>query len=426
MEGLDINNIFGREQLENELGQEIARIRENPTDLRLSKGVFVTGPAGCGKTTFVLNALERLGYDAMVIDAGDVRNKECMEGLASGNIAERSVLSMFHGPGRPVVIVLDDIDCLSAGGGDKGASGVLVKQIRPQKSRRQIGHVRVSNPVVCVGCDSTDKKTREIVAACAARISLSAPTLEEVDMFIRQKLPALSPGDRARVAAFANGDMHQLHIACSLVACRDASIVGCISKTPCLDASEDSRGLAAMMLRTGCSVEQHARRICEVDRTILGLSLHENIPRVLGDCLSPAYLHIAILFADADCLDRTGFQNQVPQLGELSSIIKNIWTTCLLRSSVPNKKSFSHVLDDIRFTRVLTKYSSEYNNMKFIQTLCTRTGLVKEDLFRVWRTMPMDKTKENGFGSVTMTPLEISRLGRYFDFPVLGDGGDSQ
>jgi hypothetical protein len=180
------------------------------------------------------------------------------------------------------------------------------------------------------------------------------------------------------------------------------------------------------MMRAGCGLEQHVRHICEVDRTILGLSLHENIPRVLRDCLTPAYLRIATLFSDADCLDRTGFQNQVPQLGELSSIIKNLWTTCLLRNSVPDQKVFAHVLNDVRFTRVLTKYSSEYNNMKFIQTLCTRTGLEKEDLFRVWRTMPIDKTKENGFGSVAMTPLEISRLGRYFDFPVLGDGGDPQ
>lgn len=424
MEGLDINNVFGREQLEHELGQEIARIWENPKDIRMSKGIFVTGPAGCGKTTFVLSALERLGYDAMTIDAGDVRNKEMMARLASGNIAERSVLSMFHGPGRPVVIVLDDIDCLSAGGGDKGASGVLVKLIRPQKSRRQIGHPRVSNPVICIGSDSQDKKTREIVAACAAQISLSAPSVSEMDAWIQYKLPDISPSSRMSIVDFANGDLHQLQLACSLVEDGDVQecVVECISKIPYLDPSEDSRQLATRMLKYSCSIEQHARHVSEADRTILGLSLHENIPRVLRDCLSPSYLNIAVLFSDADCLDRTGFQNQVPQLSELSSIIKNIWTTCILQSSALDRKTLDRVLSDIRFTRVLTKYSSEYNNMKFIQTLCTRTGLEKKDLFRVWRTTPAKKFKEDEeLGYLAMTPLELNRLGRYFDFPVLVD-----
>ena len=35
----------------------------------------------------------------------------------------------------------------------------------------------------------------------------------------------------------------------------------------------------------------------------------------------------------------------------------------------------------IRFTKVLTKYSTEYNNIVFIQSLCNKLSLDKNDLF---------------------------------------------
>lgn len=36
---------------------------------------------------------------------------------------------------------------------------------------------------------------------------------------------------------------------------------------------------------------------------------------------------------------------------------------------------------EIRFTKVLTKYSTEYNNSLFIQKLCQKLGMDKKDLF---------------------------------------------
>ena len=35
----------------------------------------------------------------------------------------------------------------------------------------------------------------------------------------------------------------------------------------------------------------------------------------------------------------------------------------------------------MRFTKVLTKYSTEYNNIMFIQNLCNKLSLDKDDLF---------------------------------------------
>ena len=422
MEGLDLNGAFKLDTLEKDLGHAVHNIRQNPGDHLLSKGIFVSGQPGCGKTTFVLNAVRKLGYDAMVIGSGDVRNKETIEGLADGNVAERSVISMFKGAGRPVVIVLDDVDCLSAGGVDKGSSSVLVKLVRPQKNRRHIGNKRISHPVICIGSCVQDKKTRELAAACGTFLSIPTPSPDAMLAFLEATCMR-DIGDAApALIRFAAGNMHQLCLARDMLRAGGSSVLDCIKSAAASGSTGDSRELTTNMIRTGCTVRDHDRIVPESDRAILGLSLHENIPRVTPSPCSRYYLRMTTLFADADCLDRAGFQNQVAQLSELSSILKNVCTTHVLR------KTRTHggvsAPRDTRFTRVLTKYSLEYSNMKFIQSMCSRMGLSKKDLHNVWRRCLAASDGVAAFDDLALTQLELNRLGRYFDFPDLADAVD--
>ena len=418
MEGLDLGGILGRSQAEAELCAAVARIRERPHDPKLSKGIFVSGPPGCGKSSFVAGALRRLGYDTLVLGAGDVRNKEAMEGLASGNIAERSVISMFHGPGRPLVIVLDDADCLGAGGGDKGAATALVRLIRPQKSRRQLGGLRIANPVVCVGCNGGDKRTKEIAAACTV-VQLQAPVPAEMRAIVGATLPGLCAADQKRVMRFASGNLHQLALACELIDGGGATMAAHLDALPSLDAGEDSRGLARRLMAQGCPIEDHGRLVCDVDRAILGLMVHENIPRLLGASgVVHPYVAAIGLFCEADCLDRTAFQRQVWQLSELCSLLKNLWTTQILQEEIPDCSGRVNALKDVRFTRVLTKYSAEYSNMRFIQTLCNRAGIEKSDLWAAWgASCRAPAQAQVDLAALPLTRLELSRLDRYFGIP---------
>ena len=45
------------------------------------------------------------------------------------------------------------------------------------------------------------------------------------------------------------------------------------------------------------------------------------------------------------------------------------------------KKRKNYNPQDVRFTKVLTKYSTEYNNSLFIQNLCKQLNMDKKDLF---------------------------------------------
>jgi superfamily I DNA and/or RNA helicase len=89
-----------------------------------------------------------------------------------------------------------------------------------------------------------------------------------------------------------------------------------------------------------------------------------------------------------------------------------------------------HVPKEIRFTKVLTKYSTEYNNVEFIYDLCQKLDIDKRDLIPFFQEMrvfyysknidivennitlnALDKLFEN----YEINKLDIKRMYRYLD-----------
>ena len=106
----------------------------------------------------------------------------------------------------------------------------------------------------------------------------------------------------------------------------------------------------------------------ETDRTSVGLLFHENIidiiskiPKEIG---IPFYINILNNICIADYIDRITFQKQIWLFNEMSSLIKTFYNNKLLSNFKHNKKK-KFTNEKIRFTKVLTKYSTEYNNMLF-------------------------------------------------------------
>ena len=74
---------------------------------------------------------------------------------------------------------------------------------------------------------------------------------------------------------------------------------------------------------------------------------------------------------------------------------------------------------EVRFTKVLTKYSTEYNNSIFIQNLCQQLGLDKKDTFSFFLELRKNNTKEEDiyelFEPYDIKKLDIERIYRYLD-----------
>jgi hypothetical protein len=75
----------------------------------------------------------------------------------------------------------------------------------------------------------------------------------------------------------------------------------------------------------------------------------------------------------------------------------------------------------VRFTKVLTKYSTEYNNALFIQMMCQKFGMDKKDLFAFFLNVFSVNDADNNVCIDTIieefeiTKLDIQRMQRYLD-----------
>jgi hypothetical protein len=168
----------------------------------------------------------------------------------------------------------------------------------------------------------------------------------------------------------------------------------------------------------------------ETDRTIVALLWHENIvdnlAKIDTQTSFPFYLKILDNMCFADYIDRITFQNQIWLFNEMSSMIKTFHNNKMYHDQfhntiTPNQSS------DIRFTKVLTKYSTEYNNSLFIFGLTQTLDMDKKDLISFFQEMRLfygpnfyneyDKINEieKLFETYGINKLDIKRMYRYLD-----------
>ncbi len=158
----------------------------------------------------------------------------------------------------------------------------------------------------------------------------------------------------------------------------------------------------------------------ETDRTIVGLLWHENIV----DCLNkfktkdsfPFYNKVLENICFADYIDRITFQKQIWQFNEMSSLIKTFYNNKLFHEKFPKKNKYNP--SEVRFTKVLTKYSTEYNNYMFIQNLCFNLNMDQKDLFSFFIHLRENHSEEEIFSNLEnyeISKLDINRMYRYID-----------
>ena len=118
----------------------------------------------------------------------------------------------------------------------------------------------------------------------------------------------------------------------------------------------------------------------ETDRTSVGLLYHENIIDQIEDMDKDTsivfYNKILNNICFSDYIDRITFQKQIWIFNEMSSLIKTFYNNFLFH----NEKFTLNDSATIRFTKVLTKYSTEYNNSIFINNLCTQLSMDVKDM----------------------------------------------
>jgi hypothetical protein len=178
------------------------------------------------------------------------------------------------------------------------------------------------------------------------------------------------------------------------------------------------------------TIQQHNTFMNETDRTIVALLWHENII----DVIDKSPIHKSFTFYSkildnmcfADYIDRITFQNQIWQFNEMSSLMKTCYNNKLYHETFPENAD-KFLTDEVRFTKVLTKYSTEYNNQLFIYSMCQELDMDKKDMIAFFQelrlqygpeflSIPEITVKiENIFENYNINKLDIKRIYRYLD-----------
>ena len=424
MEQLNINHILERDTAETKLIEYLEYFENNKNALLTKRGVYVYGSPGSGKTYFVRNTLKKLDYDVISYDAGDIRNKSIIEMITKHNMSDKNILSLFYKKVKKIAIIMDEIDGMNSG--DKGGINALIKLIRPKKTKKQKKENTTMIPIICIGNYHIDKKIKELMKVCHI-IELKVPTPIQMTNILQLLMPKLDQELWKNLVSFFQGDLRKLkstyHIYKEQQDILKNKIIQNIFHPMVLN--KDTKQITHKLLNNLFSINQHSMVMNETDRTSVALLFHENIIDVLKHFPKEIginfYIQILKNICFSDYIDRITFQKQIWVFNEMSSLIKTFYNHKLFHNK-NEKYKVKFNPPEVRFTKILTKYSTEYNNMLFIHKLCIQLGMDKKDLFAFfinlrkqykYRLEDIYELFNDDYHEITK--LDINRLFRYID-----------
>lgn len=430
MEQLDFTGMLERETLAEKIRTTLTNFQKNKHNLLEKRGIYVYGSPGAGKTRFVNQILKDCGYDVIAYDAGDIRNKAIIETITSHTMAEKSIVSLFEKKARSIAIVMDEIDGMN--NGDKGGINELIKLIRPKKTKKQKQEKVTYCPIICISNYHVDKKIKELQKVCDT-FEVKTPTNSQVLSLMRACMPELGVALTRNIVDFLQGDLRKLDSIyriytnqCSIL---KNEVIQDIFRPK--SYNEDTKEITRKLINDRYSLDEHLTLMNETDRTIVGLLFHENVIDVLEKRQKsqsvPLYLRLLDNICFADYMDRITFQKQIWQFNEMTSLIKTFHNNKIFHETLETPPKYDPT--EVRFTKVLTKYSTEYNNSLFIQNLCQRLGLDKKDTFAFFMELRGSLSEEeisNLLETYDISKLDISRIYRYLDKYILGEGGTEE
>jgi DNA polymerase III delta prime subunit len=437
------NEMFERENIENEIKKILLSFDENSKNITFKKGIYIYGSPGCGKTHFITNILKELDYDIIKYDAGDVRNKTLIDTITSNNISNRNVLQMMTKKVKKIAILMDEIDGMN--NGDKGGITALIKIIRQKKTKKQKLENITLNPIICIGNYYIDKKIKELIKVCNT-FELKTPTEIQMKKVIQTIIPEIKNKESVYETTLLNyiqGDIRKLMFVNDIIKKNNYYQTNQLFSEDNIknifcnkSYNDDSKKITKSLINQSVKIEQHNKYINETDRTIIALLWHENIVDTISkkniSKSFPFYYKILKNMCYADYIDRITFQSQIWQFNEMSSLIKTFYNNKIFHTIFPENKN-NYKPDEVRFTKVLTKYSTEYNNMLFLYSLCQKIDMDKKDLVSMFQEIRINnggdfenKTDslielEKQFENYNISKLDIKRIYRYLDKNIKKD-----
>lgn len=403
MKQINYIDLFNREKEKNKVLIFLKEFSEN--DLTSSKALYILGPPGCGKTSFIKDIIPIDEFDIITYDAGDVRTKTAIPDMLGMNNSNVNIMNLFFKKRKKIVVLLDEIDYMNSG--DKGGIKELVKYVRQKKTKKQYSEPFTKRPVIFIGSNDNDKKFKELIGACEL-ICLSRPTNQQIISYIKLRMPSIDITKYGnKLIEYTNGNLKKIDFFINVYN-EDIDNLELVFETLNNKYSHNnySKTIINNLYKSYVHICNYDTIIKETDRTTLGLLWHENLSSIINTKKNKSlYKMILDNLCFSDNIDRIIFQNQIWQLSEINSFIKTFYNNYHLHTNI---KSIQ-LPEEILFTKVLTKYSTEYNNYCFFQHLEQIIFMDKKDILYLFYT----KTDEELMDKYYFTSLDVERMRRF-------------
>lgn len=378
-----ITKILQREKLKQEIKDVIYsyKIEEN-----IKKNLFVYGDCGIGKTFLLTTIINEINYDLIMCDNIE-RNKTYIENIVNGKISSQNVINMFYKIKKHIVILMDDIDTVN----DKNILTMIIKMVRPKKTKKQKLEGSSINQIICIGNTNEDKKIKELSGVCIT-FKIPTPTKNQMEEIIQLLMPDIHKNAIQNVGT----NLKRLKIIYDVYLKNKEIMTPTFFKMKNNYTYDEAKECTKNIIN-----KQYKNYIfSEPDKNIIGLLWHENIIDVIDYKDRQTYIQFMKNICFADYIDKFIFQKQIWQLNEMTFIIKIDKNMALFKGAKIN---------DIRFTKILTKYSTEYNNYMFIRELCVSLTLDVKDMCHYFLHLRENFSME-----------EITNILEYYDISILG------
>lgn len=425
MDKLSYTKILNREEIVNNIIEILQNFNNNKNDLSIKRGIYIYGDSGIGKTFLIDNILKSLNYDIIYFDSSDSRNKNILDIITKYNMGTSNIMSLFKKEKRNIAIVMDEIDGMN--NGDKGGINSLIKLIRPKKTKKQKTEEITNNIIICISNYQIDKKIKELMKICHT-FEIKSPNNNQIKEIIKNQIPLLYSNDELLKLSinYCNNNLRKIKLLYKFYI-DNINNLQYFKNIITIDNGKkidyDTKNITSILINNKYNINNHSYLINENDRTIIGLLFHENIIEQLQKIKNKnhsinVYLTILNNTCYGDYIDRITFQKQIWQFNEMSSIIKILSNNYEYHNYLEKNSIHIDNIKDIRFTKVLTKYSTEYNNSLFLQELSKLLSMDRKDTISLFKFLRNNYTADKIQDILELyeiNNLEINRIYRYID-----------
>ena len=379
---MDILNYYNCDDI-NYITNNVIKYVNNLEKNNSLKYLYVYGENGIGKTTIIKNILHSLKYNVNYIDCN--QNQLTLEELI--NITDnKDVYSMFFNNVQKNALIMDNINYYLYN--DKSYFNNLVKLLKKNKIHKFI-------PFIFINTLHEEKKFTEL-SKLSYCLKINPPTTIQLKNIIYKLYPKILDFENntliidniityldykfykiLNIEYFYNNNLIELKFNTHTHSSNNSNF----------NINNNIKILTKNLLHYKYNL-QNLDIINYSDRTSLSLLLHENIIKLFNNNLThnelKIYKKILDNFIFCDCIDKNIFLYQIWQLNDITYIIKIFYNNFILWEHNLLKNIGQ---ENIIFTKILTKYSSEYNNFNFIfnntQLYCTNKKTLLLHIFTI-------------------------------------------